>query len=86
MSAPSFLTGLWRNFLQALGFGKCDRVSFFYKGNDFKKTLLALNKLGYTTDAFILDDAMFNPRECARLMGANDYIIKAPINQALFGF
>jgi len=29
---------------------------------------------------------LLNPRECARLMGADDYIIKAPLNQALFGF
>jgi len=26
------------------------------------------------------------PRECARLMGASDYKIEAPMNQALFGF
>ena len=26
------------------------------------------------------------PRECARLMGADDYTIKVPLNQALFGF
>ena len=26
------------------------------------------------------------PRECARLMGADDYHIEAPLNQALFGF
>ncbi len=29
---------------------------------------------------------LLNPRECARLMGADDFIIKAPPNQALFGF
>ncbi len=29
---------------------------------------------------------LLNPRECARLMGADDFIIKAPLNQALFGF
>jgi DNA (cytosine-5)-methyltransferase 1 len=27
-----------------------------------------------------------SPRECARLMGADDYRIEAPLNQALFGF
>jgi len=29
---------------------------------------------------------LFTPRECARLMGADDYQIFAPANQALFGF
>ncbi len=29
---------------------------------------------------------LLNPRECARLMGADDFIIKSPLNQALFGF
>jgi DNA (cytosine-5)-methyltransferase 1 len=29
---------------------------------------------------------LLTPRECARLMGADDFIIKVPANQALFGF
>src|SRR6185295_5976143 len=29
---------------------------------------------------------LLTPRECARLMGADDYKISAPANQALFGF
>jgi len=29
---------------------------------------------------------LFTPRECARLMGTDDYIIDVPLNQALFGF
>jgi DNA (cytosine-5)-methyltransferase 1 len=29
---------------------------------------------------------LLTPRECARLMGAGSFIIKAPLNQALFGF
>jgi DNA (cytosine-5)-methyltransferase 1 len=29
---------------------------------------------------------LLTPRECARLMGADDYAIDAPLNQALFGF
>jgi len=29
---------------------------------------------------------LLNPRECARLMGVDDYEIKVPLNQALFGF
>jgi DNA (cytosine-5)-methyltransferase 1 len=29
---------------------------------------------------------LFSPRECARLMGADDFRIEAPLNQALFGF
>jgi DNA-methyltransferase (dcm) len=29
---------------------------------------------------------LLTPRECARLMGADDFTLKAPLNQALFGF
>lgn len=29
---------------------------------------------------------LLTPRECARLMGADDYVIEVPANQALFGF
>src|SRR5258707_13759980 len=29
---------------------------------------------------------LLTPRECARLMGADDFKIKPPLNQALFGF
>lgn len=29
---------------------------------------------------------LLSPRECARLMGADDFVIKASLNQALFGF
>lgn len=29
---------------------------------------------------------LLTPRECARLMGADDFVIKVPPNQALFGF
>jgi DNA (cytosine-5)-methyltransferase 1 len=29
---------------------------------------------------------LLTPRECARLMGAGDFVIKASLNQALFGF
>jgi DNA (cytosine-5)-methyltransferase 1 len=29
---------------------------------------------------------LLSPRECARLMGADDYRIEVPNNQALFGF
>ena len=29
---------------------------------------------------------LLNPRECARLMGADDYEVAVPLNQALFGF
>lgn len=29
---------------------------------------------------------LVNPRECARLMGADDFTINVPLNQALFGF
>ena len=29
---------------------------------------------------------LLTPRECARLMGADEFHISAPLNQALFGF
>lgn len=29
---------------------------------------------------------LLTPRECARLMGANDFVLNVPLNQALFGF
>jgi DNA (cytosine-5)-methyltransferase 1 len=29
---------------------------------------------------------LLTPRECARLMGADDFVVKVPLNQALFGF
>jgi DNA (cytosine-5)-methyltransferase 1 len=29
---------------------------------------------------------LLTPRECARLMGADDFVIDVPVNQALFGF
>ena len=29
---------------------------------------------------------LLTPRECARLMGADDFVIRASLNQALFGF
>jgi DNA (cytosine-5)-methyltransferase 1 len=29
---------------------------------------------------------LITPRECARLMGADDFVLKVPLNQALFGF
>lgn len=38
-----------------------------HKGNDFREALLALNKLGYTVDAFVLDAAMFVPQSRQRL-------------------
>lgn len=29
---------------------------------------------------------LITPKECARLMGADDYVTTAPLNKALFGF
>jgi DNA (cytosine-5)-methyltransferase 1 len=29
---------------------------------------------------------LLTPRECARLMGANDFVVNVPLNRALFGF
>ena len=29
---------------------------------------------------------LLTPRECARLMGADEFVVKVPLNQALFGF
>lgn len=38
-----------------------------HKGEDFRQALLALNNLGYTVDAFILDAARFVPQSRERL-------------------
>ena len=33
-----------------------------------------------------VDVRLLTPRECARLMGADDFVIDVPLNQAFFGF
>lgn len=38
-----------------------------HKGKDFRQALLALNKLGYAVDAFVLDAVMFVPQSRQRL-------------------
>jgi DNA (cytosine-5)-methyltransferase 1 len=38
-----------------------------HKGNDFRNALLALNRLGYSVDAFMLDAAYFVPQSRQRL-------------------
>ncbi len=34
----------------------------------------------------LVDARLLTPRECARLMGADDFVVNVPLNQALFGF
>jgi len=33
-----------------------------------------------------VDVRLLTPRECARLMGADDFVVDVPLSQALFGF
>lgn len=49
------------------------------KGGSARQILLRVGKGN-------IDIRLLSPRECARLMGANDYHISGNINQALFGF
>src|SRR5213082_841988 len=49
------------------------------RGGSGRQILLAAGKGRFAV-------RLLTPRECARLMGADDFAIKAPLNQALFGF
>ena len=49
------------------------------KGGSARQILLRVNKGK-------IDIRLLSPRECARLMGADEYHISGNINQALFGF
>jgi len=62
--------------LRSDGLAGCLRTP---KGGSARQILF---KAGYGTYAARLLTA----RECARLMGADDFVIRAPLNQALFGF
>jgi len=49
------------------------------KGGSGRQILFSAGKGSYRV-------RLLTPRECARLMGAHDYKISVPLNQALFGF
>ena len=49
------------------------------RGGSGRQILFKAGKGGYAV-------RLLTPRECARLMGADDYTINVPLNQALFGF
>jgi DNA (cytosine-5)-methyltransferase 1 len=49
------------------------------RGGSGRQILLAAGKGRFSV-------RLLTPRECARLMGANDFVLKVPLNQALFGF
>jgi DNA (cytosine-5)-methyltransferase 1 len=49
------------------------------RGGSGRQILFAAGKGSYAV-------RLLTPRECARLMGADDFIITVPLNQALFGF
>jgi DNA (cytosine-5)-methyltransferase 1 len=49
------------------------------RGGSGRQILFAAGKGRFTV-------RLLTPRECARLMGADDFVIKASMNQALFGF
>ncbi|PKN60398.1 MAG: DNA (cytosine-5-)-methyltransferase [Deltaproteobacteria bacterium HGW-Deltaproteobacteria-11] len=53
-----------------------------HRGKDFEQALIALNKLGYSVDAFILDAARFAPQSRVRLfvvgLREKDFLISEP--------
>lgn len=49
------------------------------RGGSGRQILLAAGKGRYGV-------RLLTPRECARLMGAGDFVLNCPLNQALFGF
>ncbi len=49
------------------------------RGGSGRQILLAAGKGSFSV-------RLLTPRECARLMGADDFVLKVPLNQALFGF
>jgi DNA (cytosine-5)-methyltransferase 1 len=49
------------------------------RGGSGRQILLAAGKGRFSV-------RLLTPRECARLMGAGDFVLKVPLNQALFGF
>lgn len=59
-----------------------------HKGNDLEQALIALNKLGYSVDAFILDAARFSPQSRVRLFVVGllekDFLISEPARALQF--
>jgi DNA (cytosine-5)-methyltransferase 1 len=49
------------------------------RGGSGRQILFAAGKGRFST-------RLLTPRECARLMGADDFVLRVPLNQALFGF
>ena len=49
------------------------------RGGSCRQILFAAGKDQFTV-------RLLTPRECARLMGADDFVVDVPLNQALFGF
>jgi len=49
------------------------------RGGSGRQILMAAGKGGFSV-------RLLTPRECARLMGADEFALKVPLNQALFGF
>jgi len=49
------------------------------RGGSGRQILLAAGKGRFAV-------RLLTPRECARLMGADDFVLKVSLNQALFGF
>jgi DNA (cytosine-5)-methyltransferase 1 len=49
------------------------------RGGSGRQILFAAGKGQFTV-------RLLTPRECARLMGADDFVVDVPLNQALFGF
>jgi DNA (cytosine-5)-methyltransferase 1 len=49
------------------------------RGGSGRQILLAAGKGRFSV-------RLLTPRECARLMGADDFVVKVPLNQAFFGF
>lgn len=50
-------------------------------GEDFREALLALNRLGYGVDAFIIDAARFVPQSRQRLFVVGDRKVKASVEE-----
>lgn len=55
-----------------------------HDGNDFKDALLALNNLGYTVDAFIIDAAHFVPQSRVRLFILGKRTNEQPVTVKLY--
>lgn len=54
-----------------------------HNGNDFRKALLALNRIGYSVDTFMLDAAYFVPQSRQRLFVVGRLENSKPIGQTL---